>query len=175
MLAAVEPLQQAQRLEPSRILTLVALGLALNGRKMYAEAKPYLLRALELEPDNAEALAALAEAEDGLGELQEAEAHAQRALARDGAHATANLVMGMVRMKQERYAEARDALERAAAADPVSPKAHYQLSLAYARLGDETSAGQQVEIYRRKLQEIEDRVRDLRTATGLSADHVMRR
>jgi tetratricopeptide (TPR) repeat protein len=175
MLAAVEPLRQAERLEPGRVLTLVALGLALNGRKLYAEAKPHLLRGLELDPDNVEAAAALAEAEDGLGELREAEAHAERALARANAHATANLVLGMVRMKQERYAEARDALEKAAVADPASPKAHYQLSLAYARLGDEAGARKQVELYRRKLREIEERVNQLRTATGLSGESGMRR
>jgi tetratricopeptide (TPR) repeat protein len=175
MLAAVEPLRQAERLEPDRVLTLVALGLALNGRKLYAEAKPHLLRGLELDPDNVEAVAALAEAEDGLGEIREAEAHAERALARAAAHATANLVLGMVRMKQERYAEARDALEKAAVADPASPKAHYQLSLAYARLGDEAAAQKQVELYRRKLQEIEERVNQLRTATGLSGESGMRR
>ena len=96
-----------------------------------------------------EAVAALAEAEDGLGELADAEAHAQRALAAATGHPTANLVMGMVRMKQERYAEARDALERAVAGDPGSPKAQYQLSLAYARLGDEASARRHVELYQR--------------------------
>lgn len=174
MLAAVEPLRKAEQLEPNRVLTLVALGLALNGRKLYAEAKPYLLRGLELEPDNVEAVAALAEAEDGLGETRDAEAHAERALARASSHPTANLVLGMVRMKQERYAEARDALERALAGDPASPKAHYQLSLAYARLGDEAGSQKQVELYQRKLREIEERVNQLRTATGLSGDREVR-
>ena len=173
-LAAAEPLQQAARLEPDRVLTLVALGLAFNGRKLYADAKPALLHALQLEPDNVEAVAALAEAEDGLGELADAEAHAQRALAAAGGHATANLVMGLVRMKQERYAEAREALERAVAGDPNSPKAHYQLSLAYARLGDEASARKHVELYQRRLAEIEERVAQLRTATGLSGGGGMR-
>jgi tetratricopeptide (TPR) repeat protein len=175
MVGAVEPLQQAQRLEPNRVLTLVALGFALNGRKMYAEAKPGLLRALELEPENVEAVAALAEAEDGLGELAEAEAHAERALARASGHATANLVVGMVRMKQERYAEARAAFERAIAGDPASPKAYYQLSLAYARLGDEAGAQKQVELYQRKLREVDERVNQLRTATGMSGNGGMRR
>ena len=175
MVGAVEPLQQAQRLEPNRVLTLVALGFALNGRKMYAEAKPGLLRALELEPENVEAVAALAEAEDGLGELPEAESHAERALAKAGGHATANLVVGMVRMKQERYAEARAAFERAIAGDPASPKAYYQLSLAYARLGDEAGALRQVELYQRKLREVDERVNQLRTATGMSGNGGMRR
>jgi tetratricopeptide (TPR) repeat protein len=174
MIGAVDPLQQSQRLEPNRVLTLVALGLALNGRKMYADAKPGLVRALELEPDNVEAIAALAEAEDGLGELAEAEAHAQRALARASGHATANLVLGMVRMKQERYAEARVALERAVAGDPASPKAYYQLSLAHARLGDEAGAQRQVQLYQQKLREIDERVNQLRTATGVSGQGGMR-
>ena len=174
MLAAVEPLQKAERLEPGRALTLVALGLALNGRKMYGEAKTALVHALQIEPDNVEAVAALAEAEDGLGELADAEAHAQRALTAASGHPTANLVMGLIRMKQERYAEARDALERAVAGDPKSPKAHYQLSLAYARLGDEASARQHVELYQRRLAEIEERVKQLRTATGLSGGEGMR-
>ena len=174
MVAAVEPLQQARRLEPDRVLTLVAIGLALNGRKLYAESKPHLVYAVELEPDNVEAVAALAEAEDGLGEVREAETHAERALRRASSHATANLVLGMVRMKQERYADARDALERAVSADPSSPKAYYQLSLAYARLGDEITSRKQVEIYRRKLQEIEERVNTLRAATGLPGEGGMR-
>jgi tetratricopeptide (TPR) repeat protein len=174
MVAAVEPLQKAERLEPDRALTLIALGLALNGRKLYAESKPNLGRALEREPDNVEALAALAEAEDGLGELANAEAHATRAVQKVSTHATGNLVLGMVRMKQERYEEAREALERAAASDPASPKAHYQLSLAYARLGDTANARHEVELYQQKLKEIEQRVAELRTSTGLSGPGGMR-
>ena len=51
----------------------MALGLAFNSQKLYAEAKPPLLRSLEIEPDDLEALAALAESEEGLGELEAAE------------------------------------------------------------------------------------------------------
>jgi tetratricopeptide (TPR) repeat protein len=40
--------------------------LVLNNRKMFAESKTYLLRALEREPQSVEANAVLAEAEDGL-------------------------------------------------------------------------------------------------------------
>ena len=153
--AAVVPLKEAERLEPNEPPILVALGTALNERKLYPEAKPPLLRALSLAPDNVEAMAALAEAEEGLGELTAAEDHAQRALARSGSDATANRVMGMVRMKQERYAEARDALLKAVASDPCSTKAQYQLSLAYARLGDPASAEKHLAQYRRCVAEAE--------------------
>ncbi len=167
MVAAVEPLKEAVRLEPSQPLALIALGAVLDDRGLYAEAKPDLLRSLGLDPENVEALATLAEAEEGLGELREAEAHAQRALARASAHATANLVMGMVLMKQERYAEARDALVKAAAANPASSKAHYQLSLAYSHLNDEASARMQMELYRQEVKKMEERVKEVRALLPL--------
>jgi tetratricopeptide (TPR) repeat protein len=166
MAAAVESLQQADRLEPERPLTLIALGLAHNSRKQYADARRALLHALDLEPEDVDALAALAEAEAGAGELAPAEEHARRALARSDSHPTANLVMGIVLMKRERYAEARDALNKAIAADAGSPAAHYQLSLAYARLGDEANARKQVELYQQKLRETEERLQTLRAATS---------
>jgi tetratricopeptide (TPR) repeat protein len=166
--AAVGPLKEAERLEPNRPLILIALGSVLVDRSSYAEAKPYLLRGLDLDPESVEAAAALAEAEAGLGEIREAEAHAERALARADADATANLVMGMVRMKQERYAEARGALVKAAAANPASPNVHYQLSLAYARLTDEARAREHLELFRQKVKEREERVKAVRAVTGLS-------
>jgi tetratricopeptide (TPR) repeat protein len=164
--AAVEPLQKADALEPNHPLTLVALGLALNSRKLYAEAKPSLAHALDLEPENVEAAAVLAEAEEGLDELEAAEAHAMRALARAADHGKAHLVLGQVRMKQQRYEEARDHLEKAIGGDPTSPKAYYQLSLALARLDDEAGAQKQVALYQKKLKEAEQQVERLRAETG---------
>jgi tetratricopeptide (TPR) repeat protein len=174
MLAAVDALRDAERLEPSRHLTLVALGIALNNRKMFEDSKPILLRALQQEPDDVETLAALAEAEEGLDDLESAEDHARRALARTPAHPTANLVAGMIAMKREQYAEARVALERAVAADPESPKAYYQLGLAWARLGDQTASAQNFALYREKLRAMEARVEEVRKASGASSGGMSR-
>jgi tetratricopeptide (TPR) repeat protein len=174
MPAAVEALRNAERLDPAHSLTLVALGIALNNRKMFGDAKPVLLKVLEREPDNVEAVAALAEAEEGLDELDAADLHAGRALKAAPRHPTANLVAGMVLMKRGRFAEARDALERAAAADPESPKVYYQLSLAYARLGDAQAASRNREIYQQKLRAMETRIEDLRRAGLPSRDGVAR-
>jgi len=160
--AAVEALLEADRLDPAHGLTSIALGIAFNSRKMFGDAKPVLLRALEREPDNVEALAALAEAEEGLGELDAADAHAARALAGAPSHPTANLVVGMVLMKRDRYKDAREALERAAAADAESPKVYYQLSLACARLGDDGGAARNRELYQQKLRAMEARIEELR-------------
>lgn len=164
MPAAVEPLREAARLDPAHTLTSIALGIAYNSRKMFAEARPVLLRVLEREPDNVEAVAALAESEEGLGELDDAETHAARALAAAPNHPTAHLVTGMVLMKRGRYADARAALERAATVDPESPKVYYQLSLALARLGDAAGAARHRELYQQKLRAMETRIEELRRA-----------
>ena len=160
---ATEALQAADRLEPDRPLTLAAIGLALNNRKQFADARPVLTRSLELDPEKPETMSALAEAEASLGDLKGAEQHARRALESAPSDATAHLVIGMVRLQESRYEEARDALVKAAAADPQSPKADYQLSLVYARLGDTASAERSLASYRRKLAEQNERVKAMRT------------
>lgn len=168
VVAAVDPLKEADRLEPNQPATLIALGTALNGRKLYGDARASLLRALSLAPDSVDATASLAESEEGLGETKEAEARAQRVLSREASQPLANLVLGIVRMKEERYPEAREALERAVAADPASSKAHYQLSLAYARLKDRVRSEKHLALYREKVKETEDRVKEVRAVTGFS-------
>jgi tetratricopeptide (TPR) repeat protein len=160
--AATESLERARTLEPDAPRTLVALGLALNQQKRYAEAKPALLRSLELSPEGGEALAALAECEEGLDELGPAEEHAERSLARPPQPATAHFVVGLLRMRQQRYVEARDAFEKALSAEPASPRVHYQLSLAFTRLGDDASAKRHLGLYRDGLEQAQSRLRELR-------------
>lgn len=174
MSGATDALGRAARIDPDRPLTLIALGLALNNRKMYADAAQALQRALELDSDNTEALAALAEAEHGLGQTDAAEARARRVLATVPGHTTANLVLGLALMRSERFGEARDAFLRASAADPLSPKPDYQLSLAYARLGDPANSAKYLAQYQQKLREVERRLDELRSQTGLGTSGGMR-
>jgi tetratricopeptide (TPR) repeat protein len=166
--SSVAPLREADRLEPDRPTTLIALGLVLNSQLMYVEAKPYLLRALDLEPENVDGVAALAESEQGLGELAPAETHALRAIARQSDHAIANLALGMVRMQQERYEEACAALETALRSDPASPKPAYQLSLAWARRGDQAQSKRYLEIYRQRVRAVDMRLQEVQAKTGIS-------
>lgn len=146
---AVEPLLRAVELDPRHRPAFLPLGLVLNHESRYDEARNYFAKHLRSHPEDLEALAALAEAEERLGELEVAEERARGVLAEDANHATANLVIGMLHMGQDRFAEAREALEKAVAAGPMNAKAHYQLSLACARLGDRDSAERHLELYRK--------------------------
>ncbi len=163
--AAIASLREAERLDPGRAALLTALGSALDRQGLPAEAKAVLLRASTLDPDSVDAIAALAEAEEGLGERDAAEAHALRVLGRTSTQPTANLVLGRLRLEQERYAEARDALLKA---DPDLPVVHEQLSRAYAKLDDPVRAQRHEELARQKAREREDRVREVRRLTGFS-------
>ncbi|HEX5473523.1 MAG TPA: tetratricopeptide repeat protein [Vicinamibacterales bacterium] len=159
---AVEELKQADVREPHRSLTLAALGLALNSQKQFTDAKGVLTESLALDPDRPETIAALAESEAALGDIAAAERDAQRALTRSPQDPTANLVLGEIRLQQGRYDEAREALLKAAAADPHSPKPDYQLSLVYARLGDTANAQRSIDSYQRKQKEMEAQITALR-------------
>lgn len=172
---AVSALQVAEQLEPNRALTLLALGIAHNSLQQYADARPALIRAVELDPGNADTQAALAEAEQGLGELDAAAGHVQQVLGRAPQHATANLVAGLIAMDRSQYGDARAAFERAVQADPLMFKAHYQLSLACARLGDESAATQYLERYRQTLREVQKMIDALRMATGPTGTDTVRR
>ena len=160
--SAVDALRAAEAIDPNRPLTLIALGLALNDRKLFTEAKPVLVRALELQPENVEAIAALSEAEEGLDELDLAESHARKVLAASSANPGALLVLGMVQTKRGQYAAARDSLLAAVAVESALQKAHYQLSLVYARLGDDENSRKHLELYKRAMQEMQERLRSIR-------------
>ena len=174
-LRAVTALSAAERLDPNRALTLLALGIAHNSLQQYADARSVLARAVELDSRSVDTLAALAEAEQGLGELEAASKHAQQVLATVPQHATANMVAGLVAMDRSQYANARAALERAVQTDPLLFKAHYQLSLACARLGDEAAAGRHLERYRQVMRDVQRMIQELKMATGPTATDSVRR
>jgi tetratricopeptide (TPR) repeat protein len=166
---AVASLRRAEQLAPNRALTLTALGFAANSRKEFADARRALQRSLEIEPDNVETIAALAEAEEGLDELDVAEQQAARVLMRSPDHPTANLVRGLVLMKRTRYADARAPLEAATRSDTTAMRAHYQLSLLFARLGDDDNSRRHLERYQQALRDADERMKALRRETGATS------
>lgn len=150
MADAAIALRRAVDNDPQRTAAVLDLGRVLNREKRYAEARAQLTALAELEPDNLDAQAALAETEEGLGELDAARQRAEAVLEQQVDHPGAHLVLGMIHMKSRRFAAARDALVATVEADPDNAKAHYQLSLAYARLGEREKAQHHLAIYERK-------------------------
>jgi tetratricopeptide (TPR) repeat protein len=167
MAGSIEALQRSLELEPGRPLAWIALGTTLNAQKRFEEARSVARQSMRLDPESAEGLVVLAEAEEGLGEIEPAEEHATLALTRQPEHARALATIGRVRMTQARYEEARDAFLQSAASAPGTARTHYQLSLAFARLGDRERSAEHLDLYRRYRKESDQRLIELRTRAGL--------
>lgn len=160
-------LRRSLEIEPRRSLTLVALAITLLSQKQFGEAKDFAARSLEIQPAEAEALAVLAEAEAGLDEIEDAEFHANRALSLASTHAGALFVLGRVRMSQGRFEEAIEYFLKASDVTPESSRIHYQLSLAYARLGDSENSKKYRELHQATRKENTARVESMRKRAGL--------
>ena len=164
---AVDTLRHSLELDPNRALTWIALGITLNSQKRFAEAKEALVHALEIEPEDVEALVAIAEAEEGLGELELVDVHANRALALAGSHPGAYYALGKARMSQGEFAEARDFFLQTVELSPYSTKAHYQLSLAYARLNDLENSKKHRELHQQASDRESAHIVEMRARAGM--------
>jgi predicted Zn-dependent protease len=111
-------------------------------------------------------LAARAEAEAGLGEGDAAEARVLRALARASGDGTANYVLGLLRLRQGRFAEAREALEKAAVAFPDSPVVQEKLAAACEGSKDALGARKHRDLAGQREKEREARVKEARRIIG---------
>ena len=114
-----------------------------------------------MDPQSIQAAAALAETMIGLDRKDRAAELAERVLAVESGHPVANLALGMVRMTEGRFAEAKAALQRSVDTSP-SAKAHYQLSLALARLGEKEASKKHIELYQQALQASQAELLELR-------------
>lgn len=148
---AAEAFAAALELDAGYLPAMLPLGLALNHESRFAEARASLDRYLEAHPEDLDALAALAESEQRLGERESAERRARAVLERAPDNPRALLVIGLVRAGEGDFGAARKAFERAVDGDSSLAKAHYQLSLACARLGDRDCARQHLALYQQAL------------------------
>ena len=134
---------------------------------------------LPLDFDSQLSARALTEAEVSarLGDLllhtdreDEAERYLTRALGLDPRLATARVSLGSLRLRQNRFAEAREELQLAAAADPQNYLAHYHLADALNREGAAPGSEQApVNVSVRKFEERTEAIRaGLRRAIGLA-------
>ena len=167
MPSATASLETSVGLDPDDPLARIALGISLNNQKLFDASVRVLTEALRLDPESVEAMAAMAEALVGVGDLEAAERYALTAIDRATSHGIASLVMGMIRLEQRDFESASDYLQQAVASDPDLPKAHYQLSLAYARLGLTEQSRAHLERYRTALESMEQQLVEVRNRLGV--------
>jgi tetratricopeptide (TPR) repeat protein len=135
------------------------LGYTLAIQRRNAEASRAFERSLELRPEQTESQYQLGLLASADGDFEQAAVRFEKVLARYADHAGALLGMGVVQFNRKEYEMARVNLERAVALDPSVTKAHYQLGLTYARLGDKARATQELELAAKLEREEKDKKR----------------
>lgn len=115
------------------------LGKLLQNQQRYEEAIVHFRQALGLRPDLSRIRNNLGSALSSLGRLEEAEAELLRALEGSGEvtdQADTRVYLGVVRIRQGRFAEAADQLRAALALRPLDGWALYNLGVALGAGGD---------------------------------------
>jgi Flp pilus assembly protein TadD len=115
--------------------TLIAEAQRQFAARQYDKAEESYLQALRRDERSVVTLANLAVTEMQLGKLDDAEARAQQAVTVAPDDAFSHLVLGQVKMRQEKYDDAVDALSRSAQLNPQSAEAQNFLGIALSHKG----------------------------------------
>jgi tetratricopeptide (TPR) repeat protein len=110
------------------------------------QAKKYLQRSVDLQPDQIPAYYYLGLIAEGKGDNNQASATFREVLRRDPQYGLAWEALGRVLLNGKQYPEAQHALEKAAALNPDSVKAHYQLGILWSRIGRQDDANKEFQI-----------------------------
>jgi tetratricopeptide (TPR) repeat protein len=122
------------------------------------EAQVYLRRSVELQSDQVAPYYYLALIAEGKGDNEQAVVTLRDVLHRDPGYGPAYEAMGKILLKQQKYPEAQEALEKAVRLNPDSVKAHYQLGILLGRTGKQVDANKEFEIVRQLNAESEKRL-----------------
>jgi len=125
------------------------------------EAAVYLRRSVELQPEQTAAYYYLGLVAEGKGQDGDAVAVLQGVLERDSNYGPAYEVLGRILLKQQKYDQAKDALEKAISLNPDSVKAHYQLGMLLGRMGRQDDATKELAIVQ-QLNEAESKKEGMR-------------
>lgn len=137
--------RRAVSLRPSDAKAIFFLATALEESADYAGALVAYRELLSAHPENAEGYLGLGALliKSGGEKIEEGIKALQRAVALNGALYEARVTLGRTLIRTGRAAEALEHLKRAAELAPSNPEPHYQLALAYRRLGKTLEAEQE--------------------------------
>ena len=128
-------------LRPNEALGYYLLGVTLFTIKRYDEARKALEQSLAFG-HNADSEYLLGLIADTEGDTEVALRWLQSTLKSDPSYAAAQTLLGVVYVEQKKYSLARATLERAVQLNAKDLRAHYQLGLVYAKLGEKERAEQ---------------------------------
>ena len=123
-----------------------AMGSLLFLEVKLGEAAKYLRRSVELKPDQIAAYYYLGLVAEAKGENGQAIATLGDVLRRDSGYSPAYEALGGIFLKERKYPEAEQALEKAVLLNPNSVKAHYQLGILLGRTGRKDDANKELAI-----------------------------
>lgn len=113
------------------------------------QARQEFRRELEIDPTNAGAEYVLGELARQARELPEAIDHFTRATRLDAGFTDAFLGLGMSLISAQRYSDAIGPLETAVKMQPANPAGHYNLAIAYGRVGRTEDAAREAALHRK--------------------------
>lgn len=125
------------------------LGYTGRAEGQYDQAVAAFRHALRLQPDNSDVLGSLGYIASQRGEHEEAERLLRRAIALNAEGFPAYHDLGRLLVKLKRYGEALPILLRGAELNKKDPGVHYQLFLAYSRLGKKAEADHELALFKR--------------------------
>jgi tetratricopeptide (TPR) repeat protein len=122
------------------------------------EAETYLRRSIEGQPNQTAPYYYLALIAEGKGENDRAIGILRDLLVRAPQYGLAYEALGEILLKQRKYPEAQEALEKAVGLNPDSVKAHYQLGILWGRAGRQDDADKEFAIVKQLNAEEERRL-----------------
>ncbi len=137
---AAEAYRRALALAPEHLGATFSLALAYKNQGQLEAATAGFERLRRLDPRNGKALWQLADIDRRQGRLERACERLVEALTLDVERPTFQLALGECRLEQQRWGEARAALEAALRARPSLPEAHFDLALVAEAQGDAPAA-----------------------------------
>jgi superkiller protein 3 len=123
-----------------------AMGSLLFLEVKLEQAEPYLRKSVELNPDQSAAYYYLGLIAEGKGQDEQAITTFKDVLRRDPNYAPGYEAMGRILLKEQKFPEAQQALEKAVLLNPSSVKAHYQLGILLGRTGKQEDAKKELAI-----------------------------
>lgn len=152
---AARYLAQASDLDPANPRPYLFLGKIAEAESSPSEATAQrLVRFARLHPEDAQANYYYAvslwrqwQSHTDAGKLTQASALLQKAAQLDPSFALAYLQLGIVQAEQKQYPEAISSYQKAIAADPRLPDAHYRLAQVSMRTGEQAKAHAEMQLY----------------------------